>query len=279
MRKRLYKERGEPVDPNLKAWTVKNTSALSAGSPWRRSSGGTRLWASGCRYGGPGRAGTPSAGLSLAPPVPPAPPAPLVSRRPGRGRSVSTRLAGPPSGSVAHPAVAPRLTVLRHWRRPRRRPGIGNRGPGARRRARGGRPPTGSTPPRRNRVPWTTVPPRPLSVRWLLPKAAWTAVLLIITAAYLALFAVAARSWRQRTGVALRFDVPPKRATVPLAIGCPCCWRGRPGCSAPPARHGGSPPPRLSSRSTHPFVWSTHPFVYEMRPAGVGPAVLGQAER
>lgn len=75
-------------------------------------------------------------------------------------------------------------------------------------------------------MPWTTVPPRPLPVRWLLPKAAWTAVPLIITVAYLALFAVAARSWRQRTGVALRFDVPPKRATVPLAIGMPMLLAG-----------------------------------------------------
>ncbi|MFI7408515.1 hypothetical protein ACIBU0_07590 [Streptomyces sp. NPDC049627] len=57
--------------------------------------------------------------------------------------------------------------------------------------------------------------------RWLLPSEAWGAVLLVITVAYLALFAVAARSWRRRTGVALRFDVLPKRAAVPLAIGMP----------------------------------------------------------
>ncbi|WP_329217532.1 hypothetical protein [Streptomyces microflavus] len=35
------------------------------------------------------------------------------------------------------------------------------------------------------------------------------------------LFAVAARSWRNRTGVALRLDVLPKRATVPLVVGLP----------------------------------------------------------
>lgn len=57
--------------------------------------------------------------------------------------------------------------------------------------------------------------------RWLLPSAVWGTVLLVITVAYLALFAVAARSWGRRTGVALRFDVLPKRATVPLAIGMP----------------------------------------------------------
>ncbi|MET7504629.1 hypothetical protein [Streptomyces microflavus] len=42
-----------------------------------------------------------------------------------------------------------------------------------------------------------------------------------ITAVYGALFAVAARSWRNRTGVALRLDVLPKRATVPLVVGLP----------------------------------------------------------
>ncbi|WP_432082417.1 hypothetical protein [Streptomyces sp. WAC 04229] len=56
---------------------------------------------------------------------------------------------------------------------------------------------------------------------WLLPRAAWTGVMLAITAAYGALFAVAARAWRDKTGVALRFDVLPKRATVPLAVGLP----------------------------------------------------------
>lgn len=62
--------------------------------------------------------------------------------------------------------------------------------------------------------------------RWLLPEAAWGAALLIITVVYLVLFTVAARSWRQRTGVALRFDVLPKRATVPLVIGMPALMAG-----------------------------------------------------
>ncbi|MEH0545656.1 hypothetical protein QA802_22060 [Streptomyces sp. B21-105] len=56
---------------------------------------------------------------------------------------------------------------------------------------------------------------------WLLPRPAWLAVLLTSTAVYVALFVVAARAWRDRTGVALRFDVLPKRATVPLAVGLP----------------------------------------------------------
>ncbi|MGW3830604.1 hypothetical protein [Streptomyces microflavus] len=56
---------------------------------------------------------------------------------------------------------------------------------------------------------------------WLLPGPVWLGVLLAITAVYGALFAVAARSWRNRTGVALRLDVLPKRATVPLVVGLP----------------------------------------------------------
>ncbi|MET8726981.1 hypothetical protein ABZV81_07285 [Streptomyces parvus] len=56
---------------------------------------------------------------------------------------------------------------------------------------------------------------------WLLPTPAWVGVMLAITALYLALFAVAAKTWRERTGVALRLDVLPKRATVPLAVGLP----------------------------------------------------------
>jgi hypothetical protein len=61
---------------------------------------------------------------------------------------------------------------------------------------------------------------------WLMPRPAWAAVLLAITAVHLALFAVAARSWKQRTGVALRFDVLPRGATVPLAIGMPALLVG-----------------------------------------------------
>ncbi|MGW7086782.1 hypothetical protein ACWGH2_25275 [Streptomyces sp. NPDC054871] len=56
---------------------------------------------------------------------------------------------------------------------------------------------------------------------WLLPGPAWIGIMLAITAVYGALFAVAARAWRNKTGVALRLDVLPKRATVPLAVGLP----------------------------------------------------------
>ncbi|MEW2114975.1 hypothetical protein AB0945_07245 [Streptomyces sp. NPDC005474] len=56
---------------------------------------------------------------------------------------------------------------------------------------------------------------------WLLPRLAWVGVLVASTAAYGALAAVAARGWRERTGVALRTDVLPKRATVSLAVGLP----------------------------------------------------------
>ncbi|MGP4006193.1 hypothetical protein [Streptomyces sp. 4N124] len=56
---------------------------------------------------------------------------------------------------------------------------------------------------------------------WLLPRPAWMAVMLTSTALYLALFVVAAKAWRTKTGVALRFDVLPKRATVPLMVGLP----------------------------------------------------------
>ncbi|MER5837257.1 hypothetical protein ABT116_42475 [Streptomyces sp. NPDC002130] len=62
--------------------------------------------------------------------------------------------------------------------------------------------------------------------RWLLPEAAWGTVLLIITAVYLVLSAVAARSWRRHTGVALRLDVLPAWATVPVAIGLPALLVG-----------------------------------------------------
>ncbi|MFF5968740.1 hypothetical protein ACFY64_34590 [Streptomyces collinus] len=56
---------------------------------------------------------------------------------------------------------------------------------------------------------------------WLLPGPAWMGIMLAITAVYGALFAVAAKRWRDKTGVALRWDVLPKRATVPLAVGLP----------------------------------------------------------
>ncbi|SNX62699.1 hypothetical protein SAMN06272735_4486 [Streptomyces sp. TLI_55] len=56
---------------------------------------------------------------------------------------------------------------------------------------------------------------------WLLPRPAWLAILLTSTAVYGALSAVASKAWRDKTGVALRFDVLPRRATVPLAVGMP----------------------------------------------------------
>ncbi|MET7644074.1 hypothetical protein ABZS83_10585 [Streptomyces sp. NPDC005426] len=56
---------------------------------------------------------------------------------------------------------------------------------------------------------------------WLLPRPAWVGVMLTITAVYVALLSVASRVWRNRTGVALRFDVLPKRATLPVVAGLP----------------------------------------------------------
>ncbi|MFF6886086.1 hypothetical protein ACFY9F_23230 [Streptomyces sp. NPDC012421] len=61
---------------------------------------------------------------------------------------------------------------------------------------------------------------------WLLPRPAWMGVMLAITAAYGVCFAVAARAWREKTGVALRFDVLPKTVTVPLVIGLPALLVG-----------------------------------------------------
>ncbi|MER5443435.1 hypothetical protein [Streptomyces sp. NPDC002790] len=56
---------------------------------------------------------------------------------------------------------------------------------------------------------------------WLLPRPAWIGIMLAITAVFGVLFAVAAKAWRNKTGVALRLDVLPKRATVPLGVGLP----------------------------------------------------------
>ncbi|MFF0549949.1 hypothetical protein ACFYUL_13415 [Streptomyces sp. NPDC004311] len=64
------------------------------------------------------------------------------------------------------------------------------------------------------------------SPRWLLPNLAWGVILLVMTAAYLVLFTVAGMNWRKKTGVALRFDVLPRRATVPLGIGLPALLVG-----------------------------------------------------
>lgn len=63
---------------------------------------------------------------------------------------------------------------------------------------------------------------------WLLPRPAWMGITLAIIAVHGALFAVAAKAWRDKTGVALRFDVLPKRATVPLAVGLPLLLVGAP---------------------------------------------------
>ncbi|MFJ6075128.1 hypothetical protein ACIQFU_30620 [Streptomyces sp. NPDC093065] len=63
---------------------------------------------------------------------------------------------------------------------------------------------------------------------WLLPRPAWMATMLAITALYAALLAVATKSWRDKTGVALRLDVLPKRATVPLVVGLPLLLVGGP---------------------------------------------------
>ncbi|MFD5200407.1 hypothetical protein ACFWM7_09700 [Streptomyces sp. NPDC058375] len=56
---------------------------------------------------------------------------------------------------------------------------------------------------------------------WLLPRPAWMGIMAAITALYLALFAIAAKTWREKTGVALRLDVLPRRTTVPLMVGLP----------------------------------------------------------
>ncbi|NUU20712.1 MAG: hypothetical protein HOV68_04220 [Streptomycetaceae bacterium] len=56
---------------------------------------------------------------------------------------------------------------------------------------------------------------------WLMPQWAWLLTMLATEAVFFAFFGVAAANWREKTGVALRFDVLPKRATVPLVVGMP----------------------------------------------------------
>jgi hypothetical protein len=56
---------------------------------------------------------------------------------------------------------------------------------------------------------------------WLMSQGAWLVTMLATDVVYLAFFAIAARNWRAKTGVALRLDVLPKRATVPAFIGMP----------------------------------------------------------
>ncbi|MEU5538571.1 hypothetical protein [Streptomyces sp. NPDC020362] len=64
------------------------------------------------------------------------------------------------------------------------------------------------------------------SPQWLLPKLAWSVIMVVATTGYLALFAIAAAGWREKTGVALRLDVLPRRATLPLMIGLPVLLAG-----------------------------------------------------
>ncbi|MDT3727807.1 hypothetical protein ROS62_24180 [Streptomyces sp. DSM 41972] len=63
---------------------------------------------------------------------------------------------------------------------------------------------------------------------WLLPRSGWLVIMIGVIVVYLALPAVAARSWRAKTGVALRLDVLPKRATVPYTAGLPVLLLGAP---------------------------------------------------
>lgn len=56
---------------------------------------------------------------------------------------------------------------------------------------------------------------------WLMPRSAWLVTMLATEVVFVALFAVAARNWRAKTGVALRLDVLPKWATVTAAAGLP----------------------------------------------------------
>ncbi|WP_164540779.1 hypothetical protein [Streptomyces abyssomicinicus] len=63
---------------------------------------------------------------------------------------------------------------------------------------------------------------------WLLPRMVWMGVAVTVIAVQGALQAVATRAWRARTGVALRLDVLPKRAIVPIAVGLPVLMVGAP---------------------------------------------------
>jgi hypothetical protein len=61
---------------------------------------------------------------------------------------------------------------------------------------------------------------------WLLPRPAWIGITLAIIVVYVGLLSRAATAWREKTGVALRFDVLPKRATVPAMVGLPLLVTG-----------------------------------------------------
>ncbi|WP_052851079.1 hypothetical protein [Streptomyces avicenniae] len=63
---------------------------------------------------------------------------------------------------------------------------------------------------------------------WLVPHPAWRALMAATTVVFLALFAVAARRWREDTGVALRYDVLPKRLLLPLLVVLPAVLVGAP---------------------------------------------------
>lgn len=63
---------------------------------------------------------------------------------------------------------------------------------------------------------------------WVLPRLAWMGVLVAIIAVRGGLQAVAVRAWCDRTGVALRLDVLPMRAIVPIAAGLPVLMVGAP---------------------------------------------------
>ncbi|UGQ11800.1 hypothetical protein LO772_34385 [Yinghuangia sp. ASG 101] len=56
---------------------------------------------------------------------------------------------------------------------------------------------------------------------WLMPQWAWVVAMVAAEAVFAVLLAVAAANWRAKTGVALRFDLLPKRTTVPVAVGMP----------------------------------------------------------
>lgn len=61
---------------------------------------------------------------------------------------------------------------------------------------------------------------------WLMPQWAWLVAMLVTEAVFFAFFAVAAAKWRAKTGVALRYDILPKRATVPVIAGLPVLLLG-----------------------------------------------------
>ncbi|MEV1005951.1 hypothetical protein [Streptomyces sp. NPDC049881] len=63
---------------------------------------------------------------------------------------------------------------------------------------------------------------------WLLPHSRWVVVMTAGTAVFLALLAVAAKGWQEKTGVALRTDVLPRRLLIPLFTGLPLVLLGAP---------------------------------------------------